>query len=91
VGSPDLRQVIVNTHSPAVVGEVEDDDILIAELKEELRRSDGARYRKLSFSCLSNTWRAGTGDVPIAQSGAFLTSIRTNSASGKLCIPDPPK
>jgi len=73
-----LRQVIINTHSPAVVGEVEDDDILIAELKEDVRKSDGVRYRKLSFSCLSNTWRAGTGDVPIAQPGAFLPYLNPN-------------
>jgi hypothetical protein len=73
-----LRQVIINTHSPAVVGEVDDDDILIAELKEELRKTDGIRYRKLSFSCLSNTWRADTGEVPIAQSGAFLPYLNPN-------------
>jgi hypothetical protein len=73
-----LRQVIINTHSPAVVGEVEDDDILIAELKEDLRKADGVRYRKLSFSCLSNTWRAATGDVPIAQPGAFLPYLNPN-------------
>jgi predicted ATPase len=73
-----LRQVIINTHSPAVVGEVDDDDILIAELKEELRKSDGIRYRKLSFSCLSDTWRADTGEVPIAQSGAFLPYLNPN-------------
>jgi predicted ATPase len=73
-----LRQVIINTHSPAVVGEVEDDDILIAELKEDRRKTDGVRYRKLSFSCLSNTWRADTGDVPIAQPGAFLPYLNPN-------------
>jgi predicted ATPase len=73
-----LRQVIINTHSPAVVGEVEADDLLIAELKEDLRRTDGIRYRKLSFSCLSNTWRAATGDVPIAQPGAFLPYLNPN-------------
>jgi hypothetical protein len=73
-----LRQVIINTHSPAVVGEVDDDDILIAELKEDLRKNDGTRYHKLSFSCLSNTWRADTGDVPIAQPGAFLPYLNPN-------------
>jgi predicted ATPase len=73
-----LRQVIINTHSPAVVGEVEDDDILIAELKEDLRKTDGVRYGKLSFSCLSNTWRADTGQVPIAQPGAFLPYLNPN-------------
>ncbi len=73
-----LRQVIINTHSPAVVGEVEADDILIAALKEELRKTDGVRYRKLSFSCLSNTWRADTGEVPIALPGTFLPYLNPN-------------
>jgi hypothetical protein len=80
-----LRQVIINTHSPAVVGEVEDDDILIAELKEVVRKNDGVRFHKLSFSCLSKTWRANTGEVPIAQPGAFLPYLNPN----KLCFGEP--
>ena len=32
-----LRQVIINTHSPAVVGQVPDDSLLVAELKEMVR------------------------------------------------------
>jgi predicted ATPase len=82
-----LRQVIINTHSPAVVGEVEDDDILIAELKEDLRGSDGLRYRKLSFSCLSDTWRADTGEVPVAQPGAFLPYLNPNKLRFGKSIP----
>jgi len=50
-----LRQVIVNTHSPAVVSEVPDDSLLIAEDKEDIR--DGLRFKKVQFSCLSDTWR----------------------------------
>lgn len=66
-----LRQVIVNTHSPAVVAQVSDQDVLLAELKETLRQ-DGRRFNSLSFACLPETWRAGTGDTPIAAPGAFL-------------------
>jgi hypothetical protein len=47
--------VIVNTHSPAVVGEVPDDSLLIAETEEDIR--DGRRFQKVAFRCLSDTWR----------------------------------
>ncbi len=72
-----LRQVIINTHSPAVVGEIDPADILIAESKEDVR-ADGRRYRRLSFSCLSDTWRANTREMGIAQPGAFLPYLNPN-------------
>ena len=43
-----LRQIIINTHSPVVVQQVEDQDLLCAELK-------GAG---VTFGCLPETWRA---------------------------------
>jgi predicted ATPase len=50
-----LRQVIVNTHSPAVVSLVEDSDLLVAEPCEV---SVGERHcRAVSFSWLEDTWR----------------------------------
>jgi len=72
-----LRQVIINTHSPAVVGEIDPSDILLAESKEDIR-ADGRRFRRLSFSCLSDTWRANTGEMAIAQPGAFLPYLNPN-------------
>jgi predicted ATPase len=50
-----LRQVIINTHSPAVVQQVPDDSLLVAELRESL--SEGLRFKRVSFSYLPNTWR----------------------------------
>lgn len=50
-----LRQVIINTHSPAVVMQVPDDSLLVAELKETVRT--GQRFKRVCFSCLPNTWR----------------------------------
>jgi predicted ATPase len=50
-----LRQVVVNTHSPAVVGLVEDDDLLVAEPREVL--VEGKLCRGVVFSWLSDTWR----------------------------------
>jgi predicted ATPase len=60
-----LRQVIINTHSPVVVQQIEDSDLLSAERKENA----------VSFSCLSNTWRTKDGDTPIVSKGKILAYL----------------
>ena len=50
-----LRQVIVNTHSPAVVHLVPPDSLLIAETDQAIRDDD--RFQKAVFRCLTKTWR----------------------------------
>jgi predicted ATPase len=50
-----LRQVIINTHSPVVVGEVQDESLLVAELREAVRGNK--RFKKVCFGCLPDTWR----------------------------------
>lgn len=54
---PPLRQVIINTHSPLVVAELHDGDLLMAET---LR---ARRAEWIHFKPLGNTWRA-TGLEP---------------------------
>ncbi len=54
-GNP-LRQVIVNTHSPAVVTGVPDDSLLVAEPQEASLAGQSART--VAFRALSGTWRA---------------------------------
>lgn len=54
-----LRQVIVNTHSPAVVAEVPEDSLVLAEPVRGQR--DGKLYRSIQLSGLDGTWRAGAG------------------------------
>lgn len=60
LGNP-LRQVIINTHAPAVVQEVLDDSLVLADtvaVREPETPNHPARsYRMLSLSCLSGTWR----------------------------------
>jgi predicted ATPase len=56
-----LRQVIVNTHSPAVVAQVPDESLLIADLKMVER--DGQWSKSLALSCLPDTWRSEDTDV----------------------------
>jgi len=69
-----LRQVIINTHSPAVVGQVPDDSLLVAELKETV--SAGRCFRRASFSCLSGTWREKAPEgVSIVSKGKLLTYL----------------
>ena len=65
-----LRQVIVNTHSPAVVAQVNPNDLLVAELKEYNR--SGKRFNKVCFSCLSDTWRAQIPEASIVSKGRLL-------------------
>ena len=76
-----LRQVIINTHSPAVVGEVPDDSLVVAELEEAVR--DGRRFKGASFSCLPDTWRAESEPAPsTASRGALLAYLNPHSRRG---------
>ena len=56
-----LRQVIVNTHSPAVVQLVPDDALLFAQERERI--AHGKRFRSLSFAYLPKTWRDRIGEA----------------------------
>jgi len=72
-----LRQVIVNTHSPTVVGQIPDDSLLVAELKETVQ--DERHFKRVSFSCLPDTWRqsAPEGINPVSKGKliAYLNPI----------------
>lgn len=56
-----LRQVIINTHSPSVVGCIRDEDLLLAQPHRVL--IGGSEEAKLTMSGLSGTWRARGGRV----------------------------
>ncbi|MBF0554324.1 MAG: AAA family ATPase [Nitrospirae bacterium] len=72
-GNP-LRQVIVNTHSPAVVAQVPDDTLIIAELRETLR--DKKRFKTARFSWLPDTWRAiNQPTIRVVDKGTLLTYL----------------
>ncbi|NLF06893.1 MAG: AAA family ATPase [Pirellulaceae bacterium] len=65
-----MRQVIVNTHSPAVVGLIDDDDLLIAEPHEVIVQND--RCRAVSYRWLANTWRhKGFSEIPTVSRGSL--------------------
>lgn len=68
-----LRQVIINTHSPAVVQQVPDDALLMAGLKNGVR--DGKRFKYASFSYLSDTWRAKLDPFGVMAKGDLLAYL----------------
>jgi len=73
-----LRQVIVNTHSPAVVSEVPDGSLLVAQSKEDIR--DEQRFNKVIFACLSDTWRTKAPEkTPLVSKGKLLAYLNPAS------------
>lgn len=72
-----LRQVLVNTHSPAVVAAVHDDDLLIAEPYEIV--VDGAPAQAVRFTWLADTWRCRVDQaattVARGRLGAYLNPL----------------
>lgn len=70
-----LSQVIVNTHSPAVVQQVPDDALLVAEAREFI--SEGRRFKGVRFSCLPDTWRVKKSQekVDVCKMGDLLAYL----------------
>jgi predicted ATPase len=80
-----LRQVIVNTHSPAVAAQVPEGALLVA-LPQTVRRN-GRRSRVPAFRWLPGTWRAKAApETPTVQLGqvlAYLNPLVKPAASAK--------
>ncbi|HET9284741.1 MAG TPA: AAA family ATPase [Candidatus Angelobacter sp.] len=71
-----LRQVIVNTHSPAVVAQVPEDSLLLAETVKVQRENKS--FDKVTFGCLNGTWRTeipGMHVVPKGKLISYLSSV----------------
>lgn len=68
-----LRQVIVNTHSPAVVQQVPEGSLIVAELREGMR--DGQRFKGVRFGCLPGTWREQGADSHVVPKGKLLAYL----------------
>ena len=83
-----LRQVIVNTHSPAVVCQVPDDSLVIAVLKE--KRKDRQRFRSICLSCLPGTWRSEDPEaVNVVSRGnmlAYLNPVEKKKKKGNRVV-----
>lgn len=68
-----LRQVIINTHSPAVVAQVPDDSLLLADLNQVSLQ--GRRFQGVVFRPLPGTWRAQEEGVRTAARGVLLSYL----------------
>ncbi len=72
-----LRQVIVNTHSPAVAAQVPESSLLVA-IPQEVRRH-GERGTVPTFRWLPDTWRAQISPeiptVPLGQMVSYLNPL----------------
>jgi hypothetical protein len=76
-----LRQVIINTHSPAVVAQSPDDSVLMAEPISQVAE-DKTRFTSLAFRCLANTWRADlTNSKPVSLGNvlSYLSPLERHS------------
>lgn len=67
------RQVIVNTHSPAVVLQVSDESLLVADEAEVIRH--GKFVRGLRLRCLADTWRTKAGVCEPVSKGQLLAYL----------------
>jgi predicted ATPase len=72
-----LRQVIINTHSPAVVAQVPDESLLIAE--QSPTRFEGRPVKALQFSALPDTWRTRP-----AEGGKEAKALMATCPKGRL-------
>ncbi len=70
-----LRQVIVNTHAPAVFQEVPDDSVVFVKTQEAMDQQKHL-FRNAHFYCLSDTWRAKAGgELNVVARGDLLAYL----------------
>lgn len=82
-----LRQVVINTHSPAVVMQVPDESILVAELKENVRGEQ--RFKSVRFGCLPETWRdkKSDGEASLVSKGKLLAYLNPLAPPAEGALP----
>ena len=79
-----LRQVIINTHSPAVVMQVPDESIAIAETVEITRGT--TRCKVMQLHGLEGTWRQASGILKPVSKGRLLAYLNPVPLSGEFGI-----
>lgn len=79
------RQVIVNTHSPLVVGVVPEDSLVVAEMVSVDGRKFGAagRVSTARFSALNDTWRVDKAGAHPCSKGTVLKYLNPLHAMDK--------
>jgi len=86
-GNP-LRQVIITTHSPILVGAVPDDSLLFVQNLSRTR--DGLRVSEAVIKTLPNTWRDVFRDErsPTISRGELATYLHPNIQEGEHRVAD---
>ncbi|MEV0154559.1 AAA family ATPase [Micromonospora sp. NPDC050686] len=79
-----FRQVIVNTHSPAVVQLCDPDDLLLGQLKPKAT-PDGAIARSLSLLPFRGSWRTVPGRPTFSE--ADVVTYLANPSAARLRLP----
>ena len=75
-----LRQVIINTHSPGVIGEIDEDDLVYVDSQLYIRNRK--KFIGTKMSALAGTWRAQKTGMHTVQRGKIITyldPIRSNA------------
>ncbi len=87
-----LRQVIINTHSPAVVNLLPADTLVVAE-RVATRSPDGRLGSRVQFAGLPDTWRtASPDDAPPVALGKLLAYLNPEgTAAADSAAPTTPK
>lgn len=75
-----LRQVIINTHSPVVVGQVPDDTLVFAVPEQQVVQ--GSLIKGVSFRSLSETWRAKARPKDVIAKGKALAFLQPIAEKG---------
>jgi hypothetical protein len=83
-----LRQMIVNSHSPAVVAEVQDGDLVVAEPRKVSAQPFGVdeSFPAVTFGALPKTWRTESGRMPEVARGkltAYLNPLAEAEPKGE--------
>jgi hypothetical protein len=74
-----LRQVIINTHSPSVVMQVPEDSLVMAEPIEVNR--ERVSFKALQLRCLEGTWREKSGNLKAIPKGRLLAYLNPVAAA----------
>lgn len=82
-----MRQVIINTHSPAIAMGVPEDSLIFAKSIEKINER-GERFNAVEFRALEKTWRTKAAEkTPSISMGdllAYLNPIQTASSDENL-------
>lgn len=84
--APSIRQLIINTHSPLVVAELRDDELLFAETL----KMKGKAF--VNFKALVNTWRQGASGAVGAElitRGEILSYLSGQRLAGRSGASEP--